>query len=128
MDSSISNALQSGAVLVKLDLWRLHTEHITKVYVKGKKSPGCSTYHPMLMNWAMAFLAHTSYGTYNKVGKIMCLLHVSTVYKNTAKLIITKKDKAYCLLMNTIQSISNHAHWENWTCARFGQHKLRKRA
>ena len=27
----------------------------------------------------------------------------------------TKNDKAYCLHMNTIQSISDHAHRENWT-------------
>jgi hypothetical protein len=50
IDGSISNALQSGAAPVELDLWQLHTKHITKVYVKGKKGLGCSTYHPMLMN------------------------------------------------------------------------------
>ncbi len=63
MDSSISNALQSGAAPVELELWQLHTEYITKVYEKGKKGCGGATYHPMLMNLAMAFLACTSSST-----------------------------------------------------------------
>jgi hypothetical protein len=90
MDGFISNALQSGASPVELDLWQLHTKHITKVYAKGSKGTGHSTYHPMLMNWAMPFHVRTSISTYNKVAKIMCLPHVSTDYRKTAKL-ITKK-------------------------------------
>jgi hypothetical protein len=31
MDSPISKVLQSGAALVELELWQLHTEHITNV-------------------------------------------------------------------------------------------------
>jgi hypothetical protein len=83
--------------------------------VKGYKGSGCLIYHPMLINWAMAFLACTSSSTYNKVAKIMCLPHVSTVFRKTAKLITTKKDKAYCLHVNTVQSISDRAHQEGWT-------------
>jgi hypothetical protein len=79
MDGSISNTLQAGVALLELEQWQVHTEHTTKVYEKGKKGRGCATYHPMLMNWAMAFLACTSSSTYTKVAKIMCMLHVSTV-------------------------------------------------
>jgi hypothetical protein len=100
MDGSISNTLQSGVALLELEQWQVHTEHTTKVYEKGKKGRGHATYHPMLMNWATAFLACTSSSTYTKVAKIMCMLHVSTVYRKTAKLITTKNDKAYCLHMN----------------------------
>jgi hypothetical protein len=50
MDGSISNALQSGAAPVELELWQLHTEHITKVYEKCKKGHGHASYHPMLIN------------------------------------------------------------------------------
>jgi hypothetical protein len=96
MDGSISNALQSGAAPVELDLWQLNTKHITNVYAKGCKGTGHLTYHSMLMNWAKAFCACTTSSTYNKVAKTMCLLHVSTVYRKTAKLITTKMDKANC--------------------------------
>jgi len=67
------------------------------------------------MNWEIAFLARTSASTYNEVAKIMMLPNISTVYRKTAELITTKNDKAYCMHMNTIRSISNHAHRENWT-------------
>ena len=69
----------------------------------------------MLIYWAIAFLAHTSARTYNKVAKIMMLLNISTVYRKTAELVTAKNDKAYCMQMNTICSISNPARRENWT-------------
>jgi hypothetical protein len=69
----------------------------------------------MIMNWAIAFLAHTSSSTYNEVAKIMMLPDISTVYQKTAELITTKNYKAYCMHMNTIHSISDRARLENWT-------------
>ncbi len=45
----------------------------------------------------------------------MMLPNISTVYRKTAELITTKNDKAYCMHMNTIHSISDRAHRENWT-------------
>jgi len=44
------------------------------------------------MNWAIAFLARTSSGTYNEVAKICMLPHISTVYQKTAEMIKTKND------------------------------------
>jgi hypothetical protein len=116
MDGTISKVLQSGGVAtVELDLWRVHAEHISKVCGDGGKHRGCQAYHPMLMNWAIAFLACTSVSTYNEVAKIMILPNISTVYRKTAELITTKNDKAYCMHMNTICSISDRARCENWT-------------
>ena len=69
----------------------------------------------MIMNWAIAFLAHTSSSTYNEVAKIMMLPNISTVYSKTAELITSKNDKIYCMHMNTIRSISDRACLENWT-------------
>ena len=40
---------------------------------------------------------------------------ISYVYKQTAKLILTNKDKAYALHMNTIRSIGKRAATEKWT-------------
>jgi hypothetical protein len=45
----------------------------------------------------------------------MMLPNISTVYRKTAELITTKNDKAYCMHMNTICSISDRACRENWT-------------
>ena len=69
MDGPVTDALQSGAAPEALELWRVHTEHISKVYKNGGKSRGRqnSTYHPMLMTWAITLLARTSSGTYNDV-------------------------------------------------------------
>ena len=117
MDNPVTKALQSGAAPEALELWRVHTEHINRVFENGGKGQGCqnATYHPKLMNWAIAFLARTSSGTYNEVAKIFMLPHISTVYQKMAEIITTKNDKAYCLHMNTIQRISDRAHHENWT-------------
>jgi hypothetical protein len=45
----------------------------------------------------------------------MMLPHIKTVYRKTAELIATKNVKAYCLHMNTIQSIGKRARQESWT-------------
>ena len=94
MDCPVTEALQSGAAPEVLELWRVHTEHISKVYKNGGKGRGRqnSTYHPILMTWAITLLAHTSSGTYNEVAKLMMLPHIRTVYKKASELITTKKD------------------------------------
>jgi hypothetical protein len=98
MDGPISKVLQSGGVAtVELDLWRVHAEHISKVCGDGGKRQGCQAYHPMLMNWAIAFLACTSVSTYNKVAKIMMLPNISTVYRKTVEM----QQKAWSALTRT---------------------------
>ncbi len=81
MDGPVTEALQLGAAPEALEIWRVHTEHINRVLENGGKGGGRqnATYHPKLMNWAIAFLARTS-GTYNEVAKICMLPHISTVY------------------------------------------------
>jgi hypothetical protein len=104
---SVNTAIASGST----------PEHINRVFENGGKGRGFqnATYHPKFMNWAIAFLARTSSGTYYEVAKIFMLPHISTVYQKMAEIITTKNDKAYCLHMNTIQSISDRAHRANWT-------------
>jgi hypothetical protein len=109
MNGPVTEALQLGAAPEALELWWVHTEHINRVFMNGGKGRGLqnATYHPKLMNWAIAFLACTSSGMYNKVAKTFILPHISTVYQKTTELITTKNDMAYCLHMHTIQSISD---------------------
>ncbi len=117
MVSDIFPEVLSQSVMFTLEFWWVHTKHINRVFENGGKGRGCQndTYHPKLMNWAIAFLACTFSGTYNKVANFFILPHISTVYQKTAELITTKNDKAYRLHMNTIQIISDCAHLENWT-------------
>jgi hypothetical protein len=71
----------------------------------------------MLMNRVIAFLACTSASTYNKVAKIMMLPNTKYQHcpRKTAELVTTKNDKANCMHMNTICSISDRASYDNWT-------------
>ncbi len=105
----------SSSASEELELWQSHREHISKVCSNGKKNHGRQNYHLMPMSWAMASLACISSSTYNEVAKIMMLPHIGIVYRKMAELISTKNDKAYCLHMNTIRSISNRADREGWT-------------
>jgi hypothetical protein len=80
IDGLINKLLQLSVATVELELWKVHAEHISKICGNGKKCQGCQSYHPMHMNWAVAFLSCTSASTYNKVAKIMMLPNISTVY------------------------------------------------
>ena len=80
MDSSVTEALQSGAAPEALELWRVHTEHINRVFENGGKGRGRqnTTYHPkLMMNWAIAFLAHTSSGKYKEVANISKMIRLT---------------------------------------------------
>ena len=79
MDSSVTEALQPGAAPEALELWRVHTEHINRVFENGGKGRGRqnTTYHPtLMMNWAIAFLAHTSSGKYKEVANISKMIRL----------------------------------------------------
>ena len=117
MDNTISNALEDGGASEGAEIWRLHAEHIRKVAENGGKGRGFKriTYHPLLLNWAIAFLARTSANVYNEVAKVMMLPTISHVQRKTAELISTDKDKAFTLHMNTIERIRDLARKEKWT-------------
>ena len=101
----LSSALEKGEAPVEAEIWWIHAEHINKVYQQGGKGWGFKkiTYHPMIMNWVIAFLVQTSSSIYQDVAKVMMLPDISHFYRHTAKLISTEKDKAKNgLHMNTI--------------------------
>ncbi len=81
------------------------------IFENGGKGGGFKrlTYHPLLLNWAITFLAQTSAYVYKEVALVMMLPDISYVYRKTADMISTNKDKAFTLHMNTIQSISDRA-------------------
>ena len=55
MDGPITQALQLGAAPEALEIWRVHTEHINRVFENGGKGRGRqnATYHPKLMNFSV---------------------------------------------------------------------------
>jgi hypothetical protein len=66
MDDTISSALEKGGAPMEAEIWRIHAERINKVYQQGGKGRDFKkiAYHPMIMNWAIAFLARTSSSIY----------------------------------------------------------------
>ena len=118
MDRPITEALESnGVTTVESEIWRIHAEHIRKVYDQGGKGRGFKriTYHPTIMNWAIAFLARTSSSVYKDVQNVMMLPDISYVYRKTAEMVSTNNDKAWGLHLHTIRSIAERAKRENWT-------------
>jgi hypothetical protein len=116
MEGPVTAALQNGEAPEALELWRLHSQHITEVDKNGGKGKGQKMvkYHPLLMNWTIVFLARTSVRVYAEVAKIMILPYISHVYRKTAKLISLKWDKAFGLHINTIWSIHECARRKKW--------------
>jgi hypothetical protein len=79
MDNPITEALEKGSAREVLEFWHLHREHISQVHANGGKGRGWKRVacHPLLMNWAIAFLACTSSRVYGEVAEIMMLPHFS---------------------------------------------------
>jgi hypothetical protein len=52
MDSPITEALEKGSAPEALELWRLHSEHISQMHANGWKGRGWKrvAYHPLLLN------------------------------------------------------------------------------
>jgi hypothetical protein len=72
-------------------------------------------YHPLLMNWAITFLACMSARVYAEVAKIMMLLHISHVCRKTVELVSIQSNKAFGLHINTIRSTHEGARCKKWT-------------
>ncbi|KAL9182387.1 hypothetical protein ACHAXT_013039 [Thalassiosira profunda] len=116
MDSVITTALEEGGAQEELEVWRLHKQHLDQVHANGGKGRGKkAVVHPVLLNWAIAFLARTSASVYNEVAKVMQLPHISYIYRKTAELVSTMGDKAYAVNMDTIRTIGARATKEGWT-------------
>jgi hypothetical protein len=110
--------LKDGGAPKALELWQSHCEHIGKVNENGEKGvKGWKRvkYHPLLMSWAIAFLARTSGRVYAEVAKIMMLPYISHVYREMAKLASTQRDKAFGLHINIIRSVHEGANRKKWT-------------
>jgi hypothetical protein len=117
MDLSLQQyRTQNGEAPEALELWPLHSQHIAEVDKNGGKGKGQKMvqYHPLLMNWAIAFLARTSARVCAEVAKIMMLPHISHVYRKRAKLISSKCGNSFGLHINTIWSIHKHARHKKW--------------
>ncbi|EJK46778.1 hypothetical protein THAOC_34538 [Thalassiosira oceanica] len=100
----------------ELELWQIHYEHIKAQAANGGKKRGRAVRcHPVLMNWAIAFLAKTSLAVYREVAKIMLLPDIRHVQRETAKLVSDNRSKAYSICIKTLETLSKRANDDGWT-------------
>ena len=82
MNDTIESQTKEGG---ELEVWKLHREHLNTVPMgkwwqgRGKKAP----VHPVLLNWAIAFLAQTSTSVHKEVAKVMMMPDICNVDLNT---------------------------------------------
>jgi hypothetical protein len=107
MDSHIKKALVEKDDNESLELWQVHADHIRNARRNGGKGCGFKKlyYSSTILYWAMAFLACTSNTVYKVVAKVMMLPDISHIHRLTGKIVSTHSSKAFCLHINTIQSL-----------------------
>ena len=108
MSATIELELEKAGDVEACKLWRIHHENLNKHFVNGGKSRGTPVpVDPVMLNWAIAFLAKTSSSIYKEVAKIMVLPDISYVYRNSTKLISHASITGYSLHITTIKNIRN---------------------
>ena len=94
-------------------LWRVFLNHLNTVNERNGNKRGI-VYDPAILNWAVVFLARTSYRTYIEVAKVLQLPNVSYTYKLSRQIATNFKDRAYGLCPQTIHTIMEMGKAENW--------------
>ena len=88
MSGTIESELEKVGELEACELWVIHHESINTHFENiGKSRHKLVLVHPVLLNYAIAFLAKTSLEIYNEISKVMLLSNVSYVYWMSTKLI-----------------------------------------
>ena len=120
MSDTIVLELEKSGKPEACELWLIHRDRINQHYEKskggekkGRRAP--VPVHPVILNWAIAFLARTSSTIYKEVAKIMLLPDISYVYRKTKELVSRSSDKAYSIHIATIRTIRERAKKEKWT-------------
>lgn len=117
----VETALEEGGAEEEVEMWKIFREHINEVYTAEESSKGRNNKKKRvkiredILDWAIAFLAKTSISTYNEVRKVLKLPHISYVYKKTAEMVSSVKDKAWAVNIDTIKSLAERATKEDWT-------------
>jgi len=116
MSPTIEKALEDGGDVEALELWKIHREHLNKQYENGGKKRGrAARVDPVLLDWAVAFLAKTSVSVYKEVAKVMLLPDIRLVQRRTAKLVSSSVDKALSMMINNLKRMKERADKEDWT-------------
>ncbi|KAL7529972.1 hypothetical protein ACHAWF_003182 [Thalassiosira exigua] len=98
------------------ELLLLHRKSINKNFENGGKTRQKRVpVHPVLLNWAIVFLAKTSASIYKEVAKVMLLPDISYVYHKSRKLVSRSSDGGYTLHLETIHSVSRCGKKDKWT-------------
>ena len=104
-----------------LELWQLQRERLNQVHEKGLNANGkrkrgrAVSVHPVILNWAISFLARTSATVYKEVQRVMLLPDIREVQRATAKMVSGNADMALGMCIKTIRELKKRADNEGWT-------------
>ena len=99
-DKDITKALEEGGAKEELKVRHMHKEHLDDYCENGPKGKGkIGAIHPVLLNWAIAFLARPSVGTYNEVAKVMKLPHISYFIRRQQRWFLLAQIKGMRLIL-----------------------------
>ena len=113
MDGTIARA---GLGNDQLELWEIQRDWLNEIYSNGVtgKNKKKAKVHPVLMSWAIAFLACTSISVYKEVQRVMKLSHLRPVQRKTEKMVSRNADKAFALCTVSMKAISEMANKDGW--------------
>ena len=64
--------------------------------------------HPLILSWAIGFLAKTSATIYKEVVRIMLLPDISHIYRKSVELVSRNSDKGYSLHIASIEQLAKN--------------------
>ena len=113
MDGTIARA---GLSDDQLELWEIQRDRLNEIHFNGGtgRNKKKAKVHPVLMSWAIAFLARTSISVYKEVQRVMKLPHIRHVQRETEKMVSRNADKAFALCTVSMKAISEMANKDGW--------------
>ena len=113
MDGTIARA---GLSDDQLELWEIQRDRLNAIHFNGGtgRNKKKVKVHPVLMSWAIAFLARTSISVYKEVQRVMKLPHIRHVQRETEKMVSRNANKAFALCTVSMKAIGEMATKDGW--------------
>ena len=106
MSDTVEEKLRASGDEEGAELWLIHRDSLNEHFKNGGKSRKKRVpVHPVILNWAIAFLAKTSSSIYREVAKIMMLPDISYVYRKSQEMVSRSSDKGYAIHIATLRSL-----------------------
>lgn len=116
MSPVIEKAFENSGDHEAQQLWEIQRDRMNAIHANGGRKRGRNVeVHPVIMSWAIAFLARTSQPVYREVAKIMLLPDIRHVQRESAKLVSRAADKAQFMCIATMRTMKQRAAEEKWS-------------